>query len=38
MKKIILLGIAMISIGSLMAQLTVKDKCGAFVVDILDGK
>ena len=38
MKKIILLCITMISIGSLMAQLTVKDKCGAFVVDILDGK
>ena len=38
MKNIILLGIAMISMGNLMAQLTVKDKCGAFVVDILDGK
>jgi hypothetical protein len=38
MKKIILLGITFISMGTLMAQLTVKAKCDAFVVDILDGK
>ena len=38
MKKITLLCIAVISMGGLMAQLTVKAKCNAFVVDVLDGK
>jgi len=38
MKKIILFGFALMFIHNLKAQLTVKEKCNAFVVDILDGK
>jgi hypothetical protein len=38
MKNIFLLCIALISMRNMMAQLTVKEKCNAFTVDILDGK